>query len=319
MKTKLLALLIALEAAAACRPARPASDASNLRDNNGSNGTAMTGTQNVTVTMDAGGKYTFKPERSELRLTELRELSMFAEKRGKVGNLKAKSWITLPAASFAVELAAQPDLVCKSVAPNMTTGVGLKGSVPFNCASQAEQKREIKEICRELSADTTIATFEDAKDSCYCPKRRVPELRYADYVGRKSLFRAECKNVATKPELKQICTEIQGKYCKTCKIEELSCECPKGQAVQYSQYLNDPEGFRTACLDGVTPLSGDQAQQADRFRAFCNAAGGTFLDASRTNSGRVECECRAQRRYTVEDYEYYKDREDTFRSLCLSE
>lgn len=302
---------------AACRPAKPANDASSLRED--ATAGVVSGTQTLTVTQD-GTKYTFKPDRTDLRLVELRDLSLFGAKKGKVGNLKAKSWITIPAASFGLELTVAPDVVCKSIPASTAVGVPLNGQISVNCIAVSDQIKDLKDVCRELSAETTIASFDESRDACTCSKRRVPELKYADYLGRKNLFRAECKNVGSKDVLKGICGDIRDKFCKTCKLEDLACECPKGATLTYSQYLNDPEQFRTACMDGVTaPDDGAEAQQLDRFRSFCNRAGGNFLDGAKTTGGKAECECRGARRYGIDDYEYYKDREDTFRTLCISD
>ncbi len=310
-------LLLLLLVLVACRPARPASDASSLRDN--ATVGVVSGTQTVTVSHD-GARYTFKPDRTDLRLVELRDLSLFGAKKGKIANLKAKSWITVPAASFGLEVVFAPDVVCKSIPANTAVGVALKGQIAVNCVSVADQTRELKDVCRELSADTTVASFDDMRDYCTCWKRRATELKYVDSLGQKNLFRAECKNVGSKDILKGICGDIRDRFCKTCKLEDLACECPKGATLTYSQYLNDPEQFRTACMDGVTPPSnGAEAQQFDRFRSFCNRAGGSFLEGAKLASGRPECECRGTRRYVLDDYEYYKDREETFRSLCLSD
>ncbi len=229
--------LIFMALIGSCRPT--VEDGAGARD-------AAAGATNLAVSFDAG-RYTVRSDRVDVRLTDLRELSLADARHGKVapGTIKAGQYFTAPGPAdsrlrFAFAFGAGGDTVCRSPA----AGAAFAGKTPVSCAADAALLKEVADDCNALG------TLDQARGTCACPKRKSPALDLAAYKGQAARFRLDCQNAATKVELKAACGELRDRTCKSCKVDETTCQCPTGLAVAYAAFLNDVEGFRAACGGG---------------------------------------------------------------------
>lgn len=184
------------------------------------------------------------------KITTLKKLATASEQKGSFKPDGTK-YVSLHNGSNQLKYEIEIGLDKKNCKETTTGGTHLTNGTIFSvgCVSGTDLTDQIKAACKELSADKTIAEFNETATSCKCLRRQNPDLKYADYVGRVTAFTTDCKNSATSEQLKAICADIKDKYCPTCVVENLTCECPTKKTLMYSQYLTNVEGFHKECID----------------------------------------------------------------------
>lgn len=246
---------------------------------------------------------------NDQKIVGLKELATAKDSSGSFTPAASEKYVALfitdEKLTYSVDLDMGTGTNCKTVAPS---GVPLYNGATFNvsCVSETALTTQLKASCKELASDAAIADYDESKDYCTCLKRTDRSLYYKNYFGKASQFKLDCKNTATREQLKSICTEIRDRQCPTCVVDSLSCECPKKVTLNYDSYLSNIEKFRSECQlpagEDVKPVqSGLTAEQMNqKFEDDCHTASGTIT----VSGSSTACKCKTN---TVGIDEWKKD------------
>lgn len=206
--------------------------------------------------------------------------------------------------AYDLELTVDTDTSCKNTS---TSGVALHNGAKFSvsCVPGPALTDQVRTACKELSTDTGIAEYDEGTDACACLKREKKMLKYADYTGRVSLFKIECKNSGTLENLKTVCTDIKDKLCPTCKVEAEKCECPTKTTLAFAQYLTNVEAFRKDCAGDIKATAPTGSEPGfDVFKKDCTENNGIFVDSI---SGVEKAACTCQKNNETPQVVTYSD------------
>lgn len=268
---------VAIMLASSCRPS---SQDNFLYDNAGEPMQIRVTEQNRQITLRGpAGK----------KITRVKQLGISRNQTGRFTPAYSKKYVSLvnnaERNTYDIELTIDTNVSCKN---STTNGIALHNLSNFNisCVNETALVNQLKTACKELATDAATAEYDENRDTCNCVKRTTDKLlRYSDFFGRISTFKAECTNVATREQLKTICTEIKDRQCPTCVISQLSCECPKRVTLNFDEFLTKVDSFRSRCeepnvLKPVDPTL-TSAQQQEKFETECRRSG-TLSTASTT-------------------------------------
>jgi hypothetical protein len=247
---------------ASCKPAA----GSRLRDY----GSGGAGDADQMVARLENARLTLRPLTGAAQLTDLKEIWVAGDHRGRLDPQTARQFIRLADSNdghqvtlaprdrltFDITVGMAPDRICQTALP-AATGVGLRGNLPLRCATGADRLRELHEACRDLARDPQAAVYDAAAAFCTCPRRKDPQVAYLGYLGRTARFLLACRNTAAPDELRGLCLETRDPACASCRADATSCSCKRGATLRYQDYLNDVERFRGECplpaVNGFAP------------------------------------------------------------------
>ncbi len=264
-------------------------------------------------------RMTFKAPAGK-KITKIRAIATAKERVGKFTPGIDKKYVSMfsdiDKPVYDIELTLDADNNCRTA----TNGVTLTSGGSFNvgCVSQSALVTQLKTACKELAVDTTLAVFDETKDSCSCLKRTIKTLKYSEYLGRANSFKLECKNSATVEQLKTFCTEIKDRQCPTCIVEAISCQCPRKVTLSYDKFLTNVEDFRSQCENPVATVEPKPidstlttGQALDLFETECKKFGAM-------NTAAVNTSCKCSNGLNVE-LDNWKKNQKILSSTCTDE
>lgn len=305
-------LMLIIAATAAASACRPSSQDNYLFD-------ASTDQVEIQVT-DQSKRIALRAPAGK-KLTKLNQLALSKDVTGTV-TPNGKTFVNLhkdeTKLAYDVEITMDANNLCKSTS---SSGVALNNGGKFNvsCVPGPALTDQIKLACKELATDAAVAEYDETTETCNCLKRTDKLLKYADYAGKVSLFKIECKNSGTAENLKTVCTDIKDRQCPTCKVEADSCECPSKAKLSYDKYLTNIEGFRKDCgllKTPTSPVTADAEHAA--FSKACKENNGTFVTSSSGNEKAV-CICQkdSDTPSVVTWSEYKEGGSEAISKLCI--